>query len=288
MQGSENGRGILLVLASIAMFTLMDALAKHLSQSYPSLQVVWARYAGQTVLVSLFFLPRMGSVLRTRRPGLQLLRSLLQFGATAFFFLSLAHIGLAEATAITDVNPVLITLGAALFLGERLGPRRIAGVIMALIGAMIIIRPGMGVFQPAALLPLACATCFAGYALTTRFVGDTEAPATSLMYSAMFGTIVTSVMMIWWFEPIATADLWGFALIGVIGTAGQFLLIRAYTIAEAGAIAPFGYVGILYATIWGVVFFDEWPDGWTIVGALVIAGAGLYVWHRETRASRTV
>lgn len=159
MQGSENGRGILLVLASIAMFTLMDALAKHLSQSYPSLQVVWARYAGQTVLVSLFFLPRMGSVLRTRRPGLQLLRSLLQFGATAFFFLSLAHIGLAEATAITDVNPVLITLGAALFLGERLGPRRIAGVIMALIGAMIIIRPGMGVFQPAALLPLACAAC---------------------------------------------------------------------------------------------------------------------------------
>lgn len=288
MQGSENGRGILLVLASIAMFTLMDALAKHLSQSYPSLQVVWARYAGQTVLVSLFFLPRMGSVLRTRRPGLQLLRSLLQFGATAFFFLSLAHIGLAEATAITDVNPVLITLGAALFLGERLGPRRIAGVIMALIGAMIIIRPGMGVFQPAALLPLACAACFAGYALATRFVGDTETPATSLMYSAMFGTVVTSVMMIWWFEPIAVADLWGFALIGVIGTAGQFLLIRAYTIAEAGAIAPFGYVGILYATIWGVVFFDEWPDGWTIVGALVIAGAGLYVWHRETRASRTV
>jgi drug/metabolite transporter (DMT)-like permease len=288
MQGSENGRGILLVLASIAMFTLMDALAKHLSQSYPSLQVVWARYAGQTVLVSLFFLPRMGSVLRTRRPGLQLLRSLLQFGATAFFFLSLAHIGLAEATAITDVNPVLITLGAALFLGERLGPRRIAGVIMALIGAMIIIRPGMGVFQPAALLPLACAACFAGYALATRFVGDTEAPATSLMYSAMFGTVATSIMMIWWFEPIAVADLWGFALIGAIGTAGQFLLIRAYTIAEAGAIAPFGYVGILYATIWGVVFFDEWPDGWTIVGALVIAGAGLYVWHRETRASRTV
>jgi drug/metabolite transporter (DMT)-like permease len=240
------------------------------------------------VLVSLIFLPRMGSVLQTKRPGLQLLRSLLQFGATAFFFLSLAHIGLAEATAITDVNPVLITLGAALFLGERLGPRRIAGVIMALIGAMIIIRPGMGVFQPAALLPLACATCFAGYALTTRFVGDTEAPATSLMYSAMFGTIVTSVMMIWWFEPIATADLWGFALIGVIGTAGQFLLIRAYTIAEAGAIAPFGYVGILYATIWGIFFFDEWPDRWTIVGALVIAGAGLYVWHRETRASRTV
>lgn len=288
MQGSENGRGILLVLASIAMFTLMDALAKHLSQSYPPLQVVWARYAGQTVLVSLFFLPRMGSVLRTRRPGLQLLRSLLQFGATAFFFLSLAHIGLAEATAITDVNPVLITLGAALFLGERLGPRRIAGVIMALIGAMIIIRPGMGVFQPAALLPLACAACFAGYALATRFVGDTEAPATSLMYSAMFGTVATSIMMIWWFEPIAVADLWGFALIGAIGTAGQFLLIRAYTIAEAGAIAPFGYVGILYATIWGVVFFDEWPDGWTIVGALVIAGAGLYVWHRETRASRTV
>lgn len=286
MHQNDTARGILLMIASIATFTLMDALAKHLMQGYPPLQVTWARYTGQTVLVALVFLPRLGTVLHTRRPGLQALRSLLQFGATAFFFLSLGYIGLAEATAITDTNPVLITLGAALFLGERLGPRRIAGVVAALVGALIIIRPGLGVFQPAALLPLACAICFAGFALTTRFVGTAEAAATSLLYSALFGTVVTSALMLIEFQPIAPADLWGFLLIGALGALGQFFLIRAFTSAEASVIAPFGYMGILFATCWGILFFDEWPDGWTMAGALVIVGAGLYVWHRETLAVR--
>lgn len=286
MHQNDTARGILLMIASIGTFTLMDALAKHLMQVYPPLQVIWARYTGQTVLVALVFLPRLGAVLRTRRPGLQALRSLLQFGATAFFFLSLGHIGLAEATAITDTNPVLITLGAALFLGERLGPRRIAGVIVALVGALIIIRPGFGVFQLASLLPLGCAICFAGFALTTRFVGATEMAATSLLYSALFGTVVTSALMLVDFQPVAAADLWGFLLIGALGALGQFFLIRAFTIAEASVIAPFGYMGILFATTWGILFFGEWPDRWTMLGALVIVGAGLYVWHRETLAAR--
>lgn len=286
MPQNDTARGILLMIAAIATFTLMDALAKHMMQTYPAMQVTWARYTGQTVLVALVFLPRLGTVLRTRRPGLQALRSLLQFGATAFFFLSLGHIGLAEATAITDTNPVLITLGAALFLGEKLGPRRIAGVAAALVGALIIIRPGFGVFQPAALLPLACAICFAGFALTTRFVGTSEPAATSLLYAALFGTLVTSALMLVDFQPIATADVWGFVLIGGLGALGQFFLIRAFTSAEASVIAPFGYMGILFATCWGILFFGEWPDGWTMVGALVIVGAGLYVWHRETLAAR--
>ncbi|SEM87955.1 EamA-like transporter family protein [Gemmobacter aquatilis] len=286
MPQTDTGRGILLMLLAIATFTSMDALAKTLIASYPPLQVVWARYTGQTVIVALVFLPRLGRLLRTRYPGLQALRSLLQFGATAFFFFSLGHIGLAEATAITDLNPVLITLGAALFLGEKLGPRRLIGVFVALTGALIIIRPGAGVFQPAALLPLCCALCYAGFALATRHVGRDESPSTSLIYSALFGTLVTSALLPFVWVPIARADLWAFLLIGVQGSVAQFFLIRAFTIAEASAIAPFGYVGIVFATGWGILLFDEWPDLWTVVGALVIAGAGIYVWHREARIAR--
>ncbi len=283
----NTGQGILLMLAAIATFTSMDALAKYLiTAGYPAMQVLWARYAGQRVIVLLLVLPRLGTVLRTRSPGLQALRSVFQFGATAFFFLSLGHIGLAEATALTDINPVLITLGAALFLGEKLGPRRLAGVALAMLGALIVIRPGIGVFQPAALLPLACAVCYAGFALATRKVGATEAATTSLLYSAVFGTLVTTVLLPWMFQPIALHHLWGFLLIGAQGALAQMFLIRAFTVAEAGAIAPFGYVGILFATIWGIVIFGEWPDGWTVVGALVIAVAGLYVWHRETKVAR--
>ncbi|WP_151719299.1 DMT family transporter [Gemmobacter serpentinus] len=288
MTQNQTGQGILMILAAVATFTSMDALAKYLILSgYPAFQVIWARYLGQTVIVALVFLPRLFQVLRTGRPWLQILRSIFQFGATAFFFLSLGQIGLAEATAITDINPVLITLGAAVFLGERFGPRRMAGVLAALVGALIIIRPGAGVFQPAALLPLCCAICYAGFALATRKAGATESPATSLIYSALFGTLVSSAAMPVVYQPIASGDLWGFLVIGAIGSLAQFFLIRAFTLAEASVIAPFGYVGILFATIWGILIFDEWPDLWTAVGALVIAGAGLYVWHRETRVQGT-
>ncbi|MDZ4094709.1 MAG: DMT family transporter [Paracoccaceae bacterium] len=281
---SATSRGILLMLAAIAMFTAMDALAKGLIAQYPTLQVVWARYTGQTVIVGLFLARRLGPLLRTRYPKLQALRSVFQFGATGLFFASLGYIGLAEATAITDINPVLITLGAALFLGEKLGPRRIFGVLAALCGALIVIRPGFGVFVPAALLPVGCAICYAGYAVATRYVGRDENAWTSLIYAALLGTVLTSAALPMVWQPIALTHIPGFLALGLLGAAAQFCLIRAFTMAEASVIAPFGYVGLIFASFWGIVLYDEYPDGWTIVGALVIVAAGLYVWHRETRA----
>lgn len=278
--------GILLMLGSLVLFTAMDALAKGLVQTYPTAQVVWARFAGQLFLVVLILNIRLGPALRTRHPKLHALRSLTQMGATGFFFASLSHIGLAEATALADINPVLITLGAALFLGEKLGPRRIAGVLAAMIGAMIIIRPGADVFTPAALLPLACAVSYAASALLTRKVGMTESPWTAMFYGALLGTIVTSALMPGVWQPIAAGDLWLFATVGCLGTAAQICLIRAFSLAEAGAIAPFGYVGIILATGWGIVLYDEWPDALTLLGASIIVVAGLYVWHRETQARR--
>lgn len=285
---SPTSQGILLMLLAVGTFTSMDALAKGLIAEYPTLQVVWARYTGQTVIVALFLFRRLGPLLRTRYPGLQALRSLFQFGATALFFASLGFIGLAEATAITDVNPVLITLGAAVFLGEKLGPRRLFGVGLALIGALIVIRPGAGVFTPAALLPVGCAICYAGYAIATRRVGRDESAWTSLIYAALLGTIITSVALPSVWQPIALPHIPLFIALGFLGSAAQFCLIRAFTLAEASVIAPFGYIGIIFATFWGIVLYQEYPDFWTVIGALVIVAAGLYVWHRETMAARTV
>jgi drug/metabolite transporter (DMT)-like permease len=285
--GSDTRRGIAMMLLAIAVFTVMDALAKHLiGTGYSPLQVVWARYFGQVALVLVLFAPRLPVVLRSRYPGLQALRSVFQFGATALFFASLGHIGLAEATAIMDINPVLITLGAAVFLGERVGRRRLTGIAAALVGALIVIRPGMGAFVPAALLPLAAAFCYAGFALATRRVGRDEDLRTSLVYSALLGTLITSALVPFVWQPVALGDLWGFVLIGVLGSLAQLCLIRAFTLAEAGTIAPFGYAGLILAAFWGWLFFGAVPDGATILGALVIAAAGLYVWHRETALAR--
>ena len=277
--------GIALILAAILGFTMMDATAKHLTQTYHPAQVVWARFVGNLVIFALIFRGAMFPLMRTRRPGLQFSRALMQLGSVGLFFTSLQFIGLAEATAIMDLNPVLITLGAALFLGEAIGPRRLAGIAVALIGALIIIRPGMGVFQPAALLPLVGAFTYATGALLTR-MARADSVATSVMWSAVVGSVLTSLVVPFVWQPIGMADLWAFALLGVFGTLSQYLLVRAFATAEAGVLASFGYTGLIWAGLWGWLLFGQLPDAWTVAGAAIIVAAGLYVWSREARAAR--
>jgi drug/metabolite transporter (DMT)-like permease len=279
------GRAIGLMIAAIVFFTAMDAVAKGLLDRYPTPQVIWARFAGQLVLVLLIVRGRAMPLLRTRYARLHLLRCACQFGATALFFTSLGYIGLAEATALTDLNPVLITLGAAVFLGENLGPRRLIGVAAAMIGAMIVIRPGFGVFTPAALLPIGAAICYTGNALITRFIGPNESAWTSMIFAAAFGTAVLVVVQPFVWVPIAAGDLTLFGLMGALGTGAQLCIIRSFSMSEASVVAPFAYLGIVFAAIWGAVLYAEYPDRWSIVGALVIIAAGLYVWHRETQAA---
>ncbi|WP_347139262.1 DMT family transporter [Paracoccus sp. SSK6] len=282
---STQATGILLLLAAILGFTMMDATAKYLTQFYHPAQVVWARFVGNLLIFVVIFRTAAFPLMRTRRPGLQFARALMQLASVGLFFSSLQVIGLAEATAIMDLNPVLITLGAALFLGEKIGPRRLAGIGAALIGALIIIRPGMGVFQPAALLPLAGAFTYATGALLTR-MARTDSVATSVMWSAVVGSVLTSVIVPFVWQPIALADLWAFALLGVFGTLSQYLLVRAFATAEAGVLAPFGYTGLVWAGLWGWLLFGQLPDLWTVAGAGLIVAAGLYVWSREARAAR--
>lgn len=272
------------MLGAIFLFSLMDVGAKALSQRADTVMALWARYAGQTVIVFLIVAPRLRSVGRTHHPGLQALRSLLLLLASTFMFFGIARMGLADATAVMSMNPVLITLGAALVLGEHLGARRIAGIGAALFGAMLIIRPGTDVFSADAFLPFLGAVCFAAYSLATRFVGRDEDPWTSLLYTALLGALVLSVAVpFFWVPPDGIAIALMIA-IGAVGASGQLLLIRALTVAEASTVAPFSYSGVLFASIWGIVLFDEFPDQWTILGALVIVCAGLYVWRRETVA----
>ncbi len=277
-----RNRAILLMILAILCFTLMDACAKALAPRIGILPTLWARYTGQMALVLVLVAPRLHRVARTGHPWLQFLRSVLLMCATAFFFTGISLIPLSDAAALMAMNPVLITLGAALFLGEALGPRRIAGIVLALIGALIVIRPGSAVFAPAALLPLAAAVCYSSYSLLTRKLGPDEDVWTSLFYTGLVGTVLLSLAVPFaWQSPDATG--WGLiGLITVLGTFGQLALIRAFSQGEAAMLAPYSYTGLIFAACWGALFFAEWPDRWTVVGALVIAGAGLYVWHRET------
>ena len=277
--------GILMLLASVFLFTLMDALGKHLTARYHPAQVIWMRMAINLAIVLVVLAPRLRSLARSSAPLLQVGRGLTQVGSIGLFFAALQFIGLAEATAIMDCNPVLITLAAAVFLGERIGVRRIAGIAVALAGALVIIRPGTGVLHPAAILPLLAAFSYAAGAIMTRMVrGDST--ATSILWSTTVATLAVSTLAPFVWQPIAPGDLWAFAAMGMIGTVAQALLIRAFSLAEAAAIAPFGYTGLIWAGLWGWLFFGAVPDLWTFVGAAMIVGAGLYVWAREAQSMR--
>lgn len=279
---NAQNRAILLMILAILCFSLMDATVKALAPRVGVLPALWARYAGQMALVLILVAPRLRQVVRARYPGLQFLRSLMLLCATAFFFIGISRIALTDAAALMAINPVLITLGAAMFLGEALGPRRMAGIAAALCGALIVIRPGSDVFQPAAFFPLAAAACYSCYALLTRRVGAGEDVWTSLFYTGLVGTVLLSLAVPFgWQTPDAVAIAL-MVLIACFGTAGQLALIRAFSLGEAAMLAPYSYTGLIFAALWGGAFFGEFPDLWTICGALVIAAAGLYVWHRET------
>ncbi len=283
---TQTGRAILLMIFALLCFSLMDACVKAVSPQVGVLPALWARYAGQMLVVVILVAPRLSQVARTRRLGTQLLRSISLMCATAFFFSGLSFLPLAENATLMAINPVLVTLGAALFLGEALGPRRIAGIGVAGIGAVMVMRPGSELFSLAAILPLMAALCYSAYALLTRKVGRDEDVWTSLFYTGLVGTVLLSCVV-----PFAwvTPDAWGAMMmlgVALLGTLGQLALIRAFAQGEAAMLAPFAYAGLIFSALWGLVFFAEVPDIWTVLGGLVIAGAGIYVWQRETRQAR--
>jgi len=274
-------RGALGMVTAMLLFICMDSIAKHLGETVQPMQVVWARYVGQTLLLFAIFLPSLPQRMRTAAPGLQILRSVLVFGATSMFFTALTMMELAEATALMEVAPLLITVFAALILRERVGPRRWTAVAIGLVGALVIIRPGLDVFQTAAILPLMAATCLAAFQIATRLMGAADSIWTTMLYTTLFGSVASTIVMLFLWETPPIEALPFMAVMGVFGFGGHLCLVWALGQAPASVLAPFNYSQLVWSVLIGYVVFMETPDTMTLLGAGIIVGAGLYVWHRE-------
>lgn len=280
---SSNLKGICLILVTLALFTSMDSVAKHLVQNYPPIQVIWARYLSQTVVSFILLSPVLYRILRTKNFKLQILRSALLFTATVCFFTSLKTLKLADVNAIFQVSPIFVTILSVLVLKETVGHRRWLGVAFGLIGALLIIGPGTGVFSYAVILPIISALSYAAYVISTRYLSQDESPLTSFVYTALFGSTAAAVLVVPSWTPIESSDLFVFSVFGLLGATGHFLLIHAYRISEASFLAPFNYIGILYGSLWGFYFFNEVPSLITILGGLIIVSSGIYIWLREQK-----
>jgi drug/metabolite transporter (DMT)-like permease len=226
-------------------------------------------------------------LVRTAHPWLQILRGMLLVVSTAFFYLSLTFLPLAEAAAITFVGPVLVTALSGPLLGERVSARQWVAVMLGFVGVLIIIRPGGGLLKPTAIFPLCSALAFSLYQIVTRKIVGREHPLTTLFYTALVGAAVTSVGLpfVWQTPTLLQVPL--IVAIGLLGGFGHFLLIRAVAQASPSALAPFIYVQLIWSTGLAFIAFGEFPNSGSLLGMLVIVSGGLLAidWRRMRRAA---
>lgn len=296
-------RGIFFAIGGGLVLSVNDVSIKFLSGAYPLHQIILIR--ALVGLAFLFILLRVTGLgfgqLLTRRPKDHLIRVSIVMVSNVTYFLGLAAMPLADAVAVAFVSPLLVTLLSILVLGEKVGPRRWAAVGVGMLGVLVMLRPGSGVIQPAAILVLISALCYASSHMMTRRMRDTES-AFTLNFYVQCGFVLVSLAMgltvgdgrfagspdaslaflfrPWVWPPVH--DWPAFVATGLAVGIGGLMMSQAYRLSEAALVAPFEYVGMPMAIFWGVVMFGTWPDATAWVGIALICGAGLYTLWRET------
>jgi drug/metabolite transporter (DMT)-like permease len=278
---SRTLQGVLLQIVALALFVTMDALLKVLVAHHPVPQLMFVRFVFHTLMVLAAVRLLTGSVpWRSRAPGLQTLRSVMLALANAALSVALIHVPLADATAVAFAAPVLTVAAASLWLGERVSARRWVGVGIGFAGVLLALRPPFLTGEPlhwAMLLPLITAVANTGYQLLTRRLATIDDPRTTFVHTSLAATALTSLAQPFVWEAPAALDWPLFAALGLLGAAGHCLLVLAFARAPASVLAPMSYTQLVWAGLAGVLVFGDWPDGWTVAGAAVIALGGVLV-----------
>ena len=275
--------GIALMLAGIAGFAVMDAIIKWLTADYPITQVVALRSWFGLPLLCLFALYDGGlKALRTRRPMVHIGRYLLVLALSFSFFWALSQMKLVDAIAITFAAPIFITALSVPLLKEPVGLHRWVAISIGFCGVLIMLRPGMGVFQWAALVVLGSVVVYALLMITTRAYKSTESTAALMLYPQL-GMSLTGIIIapLFWVTP-SLGDLGLFALAGLFGSVGVMCLTHAFRLGPAAVISPFEYSALIWATLLGFLLWGELPDALTLGGAGIVISSGLYIIYRET------
>ena len=277
---------ILLVIAAVSLYAVIDGLAKVMVQDMDVMQIIWSRFAFALPLLPFIVGRRWPELFDTERPGLQIARGLIPIVGGISIVLALGTMPLADATALMFVSPLMLTALAVPLLKERVGLHRWSAVVIGFLGVLVIVRPGGTTMQWAALLPLLTAFLYALYQIATRVLSRTTPPLVTFAYMVVVGTAGSTLALpfVW-----RTPDALGWAMMaasGLLHGLAHYLVTRAFALAPAAILAPFNYAQLIGATAFGYFVFGDLPDRWTIVGALVIVAAGLYVAYRERRLAR--
>jgi drug/metabolite transporter (DMT)-like permease len=275
-----------LVLAAMFAFAVMDGLTKMLSQTLPIPQILWVRSIVFTILAMALLRAQnpgqsMLSVARSARPKLQFARALLLFLESAVFMVAFKLLPLADVHAVAAVAPLLVVALSVPTLGETVGPRRWAAVLVGFAGVLLIVRPDFNKLDPAILIALMGAAMWALYQVLVRLCARTDRSETTSVWTALVGLGASTIIgPVTWVSP----DPKGWAMLGAIATLGSLAhisLIKALSMTQPSLLQPYNYSLFVWAVVIGYLFFGDVPDRWTLAGAAVVIASGIYVWHRE-------
>lgn len=269
------------MVAATLVFSGVNAIAKHLAETYGVAEVLWARFTLATLLLALVYQGRLVVLARTRRLGLQLARSGYMVASTVLFFLALHWMPLADASALLFTAPIIVALLSAPMLAEPVGRGGWIAIACGFAGAMAFTRPGGGGDATAWAVAFGSAVLFALYQITTRSLSHTDTAVTTLVYTSVAGTVLTSAVMPFAWTTPSPIDWALMAALGALGTVGQFAMIKAFELAPAATVSPLTYVGLVWAAAWGLLWFGDVPDAWTLSGATLIAASGVHLFRRR-------
>jgi len=283
-------KGVGLMLLAFLFFTAIDTSAKWMVLAgIAPLQVVFVRYAGHALISLLIVLPREGRALfHTENMKLEMLRGVFLLGSTMCNFTAVKYLSLTFTTAIFFTTPLLVCALSIPLLGEKVGPRRWAAILMGFVGVLVAIRPWGADVHWAMMFSLGAVTMASFYMVLTRRLAGVDSAATQQFYSAGLATVlIAPIALMDWTWPGDTVSWVAFGLIGVFGWGGHQFLVVAHRCAPASTLAPFVYVQIIYMTASSWIIFSQPPEGWHIAGAAIILLSGLYVWMRERALQKT-
>lgn len=285
--------GIVLINLAVIVFTSMDAIIKAVSDTFPTGQIVFFRNLFAFGPILAFMLWQGNVTFRTRHALGHLARGLFGVSAMYCYFLSYKLLPLSDAIALGLSGPIFLTVLSIPFLGERVGIRRWSACIVGFIGVLVMTRPGAGVWQAAALVPLLGAVFYALAMISIRKLTATEGSGTIVFYFTLFATLAgLATAPLGWVDPAlawawpARGDWLIVLAIGLMGGCGQILITIAFRCAPVSVVAPFDYMALVYGFILGFMFFAEVPDAYLIIGGVIVVASGIYIVHRETVVAR--
>ena len=275
-------KAIIFNLLAWVMLPIMDGFAKYLSAELPVLQITWARYFFTVVFtfpLMFFFFKKY--LVWTDKPKLQLIRGLILLTANISFFYSISVISLPKALTLAFVAPLVVTAFSPFFLGESVGYRRWAAVIIGFIGSLVVIRPGFLEINLASLAALGTGIMYGFYLIITRKLSTSDNPLLTLLLTGVVGAIIaTTFMPFVWVSP--TFNQWSImAAIGLFACIGHLFIILSLKYADASKLAPFSYFEIVTNIIIAYYFFGDFPDSWTFLGLFIIVFSGIYISRRK-------